>query len=401
MDYRHEHGDCNVPQSTGELGGWVFDQRISYTRGSLAKERARRLEDVGFTWRFVATDQGDVLLKLRRWDELWDWRYRELKEYRDEHGDCNVPRRQGSLGSWVHHRRKEFKTGKLSDDRIARLESIGFVWDQKEQEWLDRFDELTEYKAENGDCNVPRAQGSLGMWVDKQRQYYKNGKLSKERSDSLENIGFSWQPVDETWFDRFDELTAYKDENGDCNVPCNQGQLGMWVSKQRVCHKKGNIRQERIELLESIGFEWVLMEQGRSKSWKLDEQWKTKYTELVHYRIAHGTCNVPQKYGPLGKWVCRQRESYKDGSMSQFRMDYLDSIGFVWTTKRIGNDWLPDQYSKPDSEAIARIIEDERPRHDDLSPSAEKAPKTRVDVGRRLAEALEEYLGEDSVRDRD
>ena len=336
----------------------------------------------------LATKQGDQR-------ELWELRFGELMDYRREHGDCNVPQSRGSLGVWVSGRRADFKRGKLSDERVARLEGIGFVWDPQEQEWLVRFDELTKYGAKNGHCNVPLSQGRLGKWVVRQRENRRSGMLSTERLDLLASIGFSWEPVDAAWMARYDELTAYKDGNGDCNVPCNQGQLGRWVGQQRVHYKKGTLRRERIELLESIGFEWVLMERSRPTSSKFDELWKTKYTELVHYRIEHGTCNVPRKYGPLGRWVLMQRESYKDGSMSQFRRNYLDSIGFVWTTKRIGNEWHPDQYSKPDPEAIARIIEDERPRQDDL-PS--EALKTRVDVGRRLAEALEEYLDSDLVR---
>ncbi|EJK57494.1 hypothetical protein THAOC_22454 [Thalassiosira oceanica] len=146
MNYKEEHGDCDVPQSMGALGDWVFDQRISYTKGSLAKERVGRLDDIGFTWRFVTTDGAAVLSKLRRWEELWDWRYRELKEYREKHGDCNVPQRQGSLGRWVNDRRQDYREGKLSNERIARLESIGFVWDRQEHRWSEYLNELTDYE---------------------------------------------------------------------------------------------------------------------------------------------------------------------------------------------------------------------------------------------------------------
>ncbi|EJK53828.1 hypothetical protein THAOC_26655, partial [Thalassiosira oceanica] len=155
-------------------------------------------------------------------------------------------------------------------------------------------------KGKNGDCNVPESQGSLGVWVSQQRRYYKKGKLSQERLDLLESIGFCWEPIDETWMTRFDELAGFKIEHGDCNVPYNQGPLGMWVSRQRFYFKKDKLQQERIELLESIGFEWVRMESTHKPSWKLDEQWKTRYTELVQYLVEHGTCNVPRKYGPLG-----------------------------------------------------------------------------------------------------
>ena len=87
-----------------------------------------------------------------------------------------------------------------------------------------------------------------------------------------------------------------------------------------------------------------------------------------------------------------QRTKFKEGRILHFRRDYLESIGFVWTTKRVGNEWHPDQYSEPDPKAVARIIEDEQPRHDDLLTSATEGLKTRVNAGRCLAEALQEYL---------
>ncbi|EJK61129.1 hypothetical protein THAOC_18431 [Thalassiosira oceanica] len=96
--------------------------------------------------------------------------------------------------------------------------------------------------------------------------------------------------------------------------------------------------------------------------------------------------------GLWGLWVGTQRQDYKVGRMSQFRIDYLESIGFAWTRKRVGNEWLPDHYSEPDLEAIARIIEETRSGHDDLPPSATEVLRTRMNVGRRLAEALQEYL---------
>ena len=342
----------------------------------------------------MSTDLSELQVKLGFWDDgLWDSQYCDLEEYRDEHGDCNVPQSQGSLGKWASTQRQSYKEGKLSKERTARLESIGFVWDLHEHWWSERFDDLMNYKAGYGDCNVPQSQGPLGAWVDKQRVKYKTGKLSQERITRLESIGFSWEPIDEAWIARFDELVDFKNENGDCNVPNRHGSLGRWVFTQRRYHKKGKLSQERIKLLESIGFEWVLrVRTDTTLTRKLDEQWKTRYTELVQYLTEHGNCNVPQKFGHLGSWVGTQRQEYKDGSMPQFRIDYLGSIGFVWTTKRVGNEWLPDGYSKPDPKAIARIIAAGKPRHEEFPSSAPEGPKTRANADRDLVEALQEYL---------
>lgn len=63
-----------------------------------------------------------------------------------------------------------------------------------------RYQELKEYKARNGDCNVPmrKDQPRLGEWVGQQRKAYKLKKEGKqsamtdERMEKLNKIGFTW-----------------------------------------------------------------------------------------------------------------------------------------------------------------------------------------------------------------
>jgi hypothetical protein len=52
--------------------------------------------------------------------------------------------------------------------------------------------ELAELKREFGHCNVPRSNEQLSHWCDNQRQLFKNGKLSQDRIDKLNELGFTW-----------------------------------------------------------------------------------------------------------------------------------------------------------------------------------------------------------------
>jgi len=70
-------------------------------------------------------------------DSKWTERYNELVQYKDWHGDCNVPQRfkdNPKLGSWVFRQRQQYKnlkSGKKSHmtaQRIDMLKSIGFTW---------------------------------------------------------------------------------------------------------------------------------------------------------------------------------------------------------------------------------------------------------------------------------
>ena len=74
------------------------------------------------------------------------------------------------------------------------LNAIGFVWKQSGHvTWRAHYDELVTYKDQHGDCNVSQSDEtnkSLGIWVKNQRTAYRNGKLSEERVRLLNDIGF-------------------------------------------------------------------------------------------------------------------------------------------------------------------------------------------------------------------
>jgi hypothetical protein len=88
----------------------------------------------------------------------------------------------------------------LSQEKFDRLEAIGFVWAVRARtviSWDEAFQELLAFKAECGTCLVPQhhktASGfRLGRWVDNQRRAQRTGKLSQEKFDRLEAIGFVW-----------------------------------------------------------------------------------------------------------------------------------------------------------------------------------------------------------------
>ena len=205
----------------------------------------------------------------KKLDEQWDACFMELLDYRSEHGDCDVPWSQGKLGKWVSTQRRVYKKGKLSQDRIDRLLTIGFKWALIEAvPWETRYNELVRYKAKHGDCNVPFSQGKLGMWVKHQRAVYKADSLAQDRTDRLNGIGFNWARREAVqtvpWLTLFDELVQYKAKHGDCNVPRSQGKLGRWVDTQRYNYKKYKLSQDRIDRLNSIGFDWT-PPRGRSR----------------------------------------------------------------------------------------------------------------------------------------
>lgn len=104
------------------------------------------------------------------------------------------------------------------------------------------------------------------------------------------------------------ELLAFRAREGHCRVPLDsKSALGRWVANLRT--QKSNLRKgyhsldlnnERLAVLDSVGFVWDLQQ------FDSDARWKRQFEELLAFKNEHGHCNVPQST-PLGKWVKMQR----------------------------------------------------------------------------------------------
>ena len=280
----------------------------------------------------------------------WATRYNELVAYKQQYGDCNVSRYHAmhkTLGYWVGKMRTEFKNGKLSGERVAKLNELGFVWRIREKkpdavDWTTRYNELIAYKQQHGDCNVSQYDASyksLGHWVNKTRTAFKNGKLSDERIAKLNELGFVWEER-VGWTGFYNELIAFKEQHGHCNVPRldeSFKRLGFRVHNVRTAFKNGKLSDERVAQLNEIGFIWEPRKHNTSV--KLKE----RYNELVAYKEQHGHCNVSTRdetFKSLGHWVCNTRTSYKNGKLSEECVAKLNELGFVWQMK---NDNVVDE----------------------------------------------------------
>ena len=215
--------------------------------------------------------------------QKWENKFRELEAYQDEHGDCNVPNRfepNPSLANWVKTQRTHYRlfrkdrTSRMTKERIDKLEVIGFKWDPHRFVWDRRLDELREYRGEHGNCNVPQGyepNPSLGRWVMTQRQQYRlfqkdsPSEMNEERIGRLNSVDFEWDPNRDIWESRLDELREYRGEHGNCNVPRNyepNPSLANWVNTQRQQYRlfqegmPSSMTKERINKLEGIDFEW-------------------------------------------------------------------------------------------------------------------------------------------------
>ena len=371
--------------------------------GKKEEERIKRLDAIHFAWggfetraRMRSSGDGagggtnEVPTQARppRVASLhFEARLDQLRAYRAQFGDVNVPKRyrgDPSLGAWCHERRKLWKRlrkhpGRISrgltPDMVSRLNELGFVWEYdpkaSRDAWADRFRNLIQYRASNGgDPCVPRHYRNnprLSVWFEEQlvqyRKYEKGeaSKLSHAQYEQLARIGFGAPP---SWAGMIDELKNYKIIHGDADVPpdyvTERGKLGAWVERQREQYRDKlagvacSLTDEQIQCLKDIGFLWQgrANNEGDNDPATVDQLWKEHYEELRAYKESHGNCLVPaivpeggasaSSNTSLGRWVALQRTAYtrlqKGESSSQGltmeRVAKLETLGFNWAPKK-------------------------------------------------------------------
>lgn len=165
------------------LGSWVTKQRFFSKRMAITLGRRILLKKINFPF----FSCGNFYFF-----SLWNKRYLEICYYKKIFGNCNVPsnfRDNLSLGFWVKNQRYLFKKKRLETYKINLLCQVGFEWKRKNQisriSWFERYRELFRYFKTNGNINVPQRKGSLGKWIQTQRDFLKKGIFETKKSTLL------------------------------------------------------------------------------------------------------------------------------------------------------------------------------------------------------------------------
>ena len=127
----------------------------------------------------------------------WSIKYQELKEFKQKHGHCKVPKNVGSLGKWVDNQRTHYgkfltkKKTAMTQERVDKLNKVGFYFGKKYGEpktWDSWINELQE-RVDAFGIVKPKSIATdtdLGKWIYAQRKEYKRLKLGKPSSLSME-----------------------------------------------------------------------------------------------------------------------------------------------------------------------------------------------------------------------
>lgn len=194
--YYDSNGNLDVPTSykSGDgfkLGDWISNQREKYASGLMKQERFDRLNAIGMIWQRP---------------DPWEERFVLAEQYYREHGDLEIPSQYTVNGIWLSKwldEQRQIRNGKrkgksLTDEQIARLDSIGMRWEKKEDvQWREQFEDARAFRDSHGHLDIPidyvSPRGTkTAVWLKRQRELYRDGKLSTGRAEQLRSINFDF-----------------------------------------------------------------------------------------------------------------------------------------------------------------------------------------------------------------
>ncbi|MFK0237839.1 helicase associated domain-containing protein [Streptomyces vinaceus] len=191
--YREREGDIQVPYEHTEgpypLGRWLSDQRRAFRAGTMSRERAAELEELGIVWDTA--------------DHAFEQSLAAARAYHQLHGTLAAPRGAAILdiqiGQWLTNIRRPDGLGKdpvRAGRRAAALAEVDADWNPAERgwtvDWQRQYAYLTQLLAEGTRPTaivpgVTRHGEDIGRWLATQRRDW--ARLNAEQQARLTALG--------------------------------------------------------------------------------------------------------------------------------------------------------------------------------------------------------------------
>ena len=345
--YYDKNGDLLVPSkyvsdNNIKLGYWITRQRRDYRANTLSRERIVLLEKIGMVWSV--------------YDDRWDEYYAQAKQFYEANSNLLIPllytTKSGvNIGEWIGQQRKQYKEGKLSEEKIKKLENIGMVWSIYDAQWIESYNAAVEYYRDKGNLLVPLRYKTidnrkLGLWVSDQRKNYKLNKISSDKIEMLEQIGMVWDVIEFEWESMYEIARQYFDEKHNLSISSTiftyqDVSLGSWVVTQRKNYSEGRLTDKQINLLNKIGMEWVYSNNP-------DYVWDKNYNKVLDFYNRYKHLYIPIGYVTeegvrLGVWLYDRKYEYEHNELSEDRRKKLDKLDKTWRESVNTKSSFPEQ----------------------------------------------------------
>ena len=336
------------------LGFWYSTQVLNYP----TKKYIMSNEMIYGEWVYFTKEYKQYLLSRQ---EKWINIFNKLKKYIDDNkklpSSIDENKEIKYIGSWYFtqissYRKKDMA---MSNEIIYNTwtvftEDIKYIKYFKRETWVDKLNRLKDYIDENNkkpsstsdDLNIK----NLAIWCENQVSSYKKKEMSSaviynNWTFFTEDLKYIKYFKRETWFDKFDKLKKYIDENNKKPSSTSHDlyikKLGNFIEKNNSEYKIKNSFMLKNEKIYNAWSEFIENSIYKIYFISTKEEWYDNLNKLKIYINEHSkrpSCESKNiNYKKLGQWITTQTNNYKKNKRIMTNKDIYEE----WT-KFINNE---------------------------------------------------------------
>jgi len=386
--YLLQHNNYPKKEKNNELYGWVSQQRTRKNKNQLSSEQVRKLNEINFVWAAVANEwermfevfasyaldnvfppfkdfdgaelvrwynrqigyiQNQSILsvdQIERFQEInakfkgaaiekkWLVRFEQLKAFRELHPNAwPQPRSEDTtikkIGVFCQQMRERSRDEELSDYWKESLESIGFNFEGKVEEWENKFYHVKTLIEKHQSISAFDIGYNEYQWVNRNKKEYENGKLSDSQMEKMRQLNLD--RFYESWESKFERVKSYFERFGKLPTKTTEKELNSWLLSQRQTYKNNRLSKDQVDSLLSIGFDF----DAKGKEIK-EENWRKALNQIALFKQQNGNWPKFESSGlekELYNWGQSQRQVYAQTAkgrkpLEQWKLDELARIDF-------------------------------------------------------------------------
>ena len=354
-----------------ELVTELKDKKKTYKSSSRNTQRIINVEDIDFDISYLHQNIFELLQNIESTiiSYTWEEAYELAKNFYNANNHLNIPRHFKTdngiipseygfdLGEWLSRNRQSYKNGKLSPEKITKLNNLHIIW-KLTLSWEDAYKLAVEYYQNHNDIKIPASYITedgyhLGNWLALNRTKYRKNLLTKEQIQLLEKLKINWNII-YSFEEAYYLLETYYNHYGNSNIPYNfktidginydeNGyNLYQFVKLQKDKYSRKELSIHQINLLERLNINLERNKKTTLKPLTFDESLLLLRNYYNHYQNldikrsfkTFDGINYNENGYPLGNIVSRLRIKYKNNKLTKEQIYLLENIDMIWSNQK-------------------------------------------------------------------
>ena len=295
-----------------KLGKWVCHQLQNYKNNKMNDKRQKLWKDFIIKYNYFNSYQ-----------ELWNKRLEQLKQFIDENKRRPSPTTEKILASWISMNIcNKMKKNEMNNERKiiweVFLEEYKQYFKSNEEKWYEYFDKVKQFMNKNK--RRPKQQVKdediIARWLA--RTLHKKCNMTKKMIIDFEQFTEDYKKYlkkdeEEIWNENFDKVKQFIDKNK--RRPSTDITLSNWLSTNLRNYKNKEMNDNRCKKWE------VFLEEYKEFFITNEELWNETLKSLKHFidknkRKPSRSIILEKK---LEEWLSDQMKSYKKNEMNNER----------------------------------------------------------------------------------